>query len=35
MVEREESPTLYQKRFFLLAVVRMTVFRNFFPAAKK
>ena len=31
----EESPTLYQKRFFLLAVVRMTVFRNFFPAAKK
>ena len=35
MVEREESPTLYQKRFFLPAVVRMTVFRNFFPAAKK
>ena len=35
MVEREESPTLYQKRFFLPAVVRMTVFCNFFPAAKK
>ena len=33
--EHEESPTLYQKRFFLLAVVRMTVCCNFFPAAKK
>ena len=35
MVECEESPAFYRLRFFLLAVVRMTSFCNFFPAAKK
>ena len=35
VVECEESPAFYRLRFFLLAVVRMTSFCNFFPAAKK